>query len=337
MALARPAQPRAKAQILGDALRRVGKFRDLANDPEVVAIGPDLRYRCRLRLHIDPQGQVGLFAKSSHTLVPIEDCPVSPPQTREVLKELRRVGPGLSDYAEVELRVAPTEPHLLLRFDPRQPSADHPWLRDLASRWAISVTGDPRFSSPDQRWPLPGGTELHVPPNGFVQVNWPVNTDLVRSLVEGARRREVRSFCDLYCGSGNFSLPLLAAGIVGRGVDQAPDSIAAAERGARAAGLPADGFSVADAARELDRLAGRRESIDLVLLDPPRSGARDVLAALRRLGPRYVAVCSCDPATLARDLRTLVNGGYPITELAAFDMFPHTHHLETLAWLERRR
>jgi 23S rRNA (uracil1939-C5)-methyltransferase len=337
MALARGAQPAAKAQILGDALRRIGKFRDLPGDISVVTAGPDLRYRSRLRLHVDDAGQVGLFGRRSHSLVPIEDCLVGPEATGSVLRELRAVGKPLADYAEVELRVAPAGPCLALRFEPRAPSAEDPWLCDLASRMAVTVAGDPRFSQEDQRWPLPGGVELHAPPDGFTQINWSVNLALVEAVVTGARQRHVARFCDLYCGSGNFALPLLAAGIAGLGIDAAPTSIAAAERAARAAALPADGFAVAEAGRKLAKLAKDHEAFDLVLLDPPRTGAREVLAALCQAAPRHVAVCSCDPATLARDLRSLVDGGYQLTELCAFDMFPHTHHVESLVWLEHRR
>lgn len=80
----------------------------------------------------------------------------------------------------------------------------------------------------------------------------------------------------------------------------------------------------------------KRRRFDLVLLDPPRSGARDVLPAVADLAPRYVAVCSCDPVTLARDLRALARSGYELESVTGFDMFPHTHHVEALAWMRRK-
>jgi tRNA/tmRNA/rRNA uracil-C5-methylase (TrmA/RlmC/RlmD family) len=77
------------------------------------------------------------------------------------------------------------------------------------------------------------------------------------------------------------------------------------------------------------------EGFDLVVLDPPRSGAREILPELARRGARHIAYCACDPVTLARDLRTLCDFGYALAEITGYDMFPHTHHFETLVWLEK--
>jgi len=79
----------------------------------------------------------------------------------------------------------------------------------------------------------------------------------------------------------------------------------------------------------------RAQRFDLIVLDPPRSGARDLLPELLHCAPSHIAYCACDPVTLARDLRALCDEGYALQELTAFDMFPQTHHFETLAWLSR--
>jgi 23S rRNA (uracil1939-C5)-methyltransferase len=92
---------------------------------------------------------------------------------------------------------------------------------------------------------------------------------------------------------------------------------------------------VGDAAAKVRELERRGERFDLVLLDPPRSGAKDVLDGVVRLAPPVIALCSCDPVTLARDVGTLVGRGYRLEEVRGFDMFPSTHHLEALAWITR--
>ncbi len=173
-----------------------------------------------------------------------------------------------------------------------------------------------------------------MPGGGFNQVNWAVNQLLVQALLDGAQRASALSFCDLYCGAGNFSLPLLARGLVGLGIESSRSAIAAAKRAAKEQALPSARFIAGDVRVELERLA-RTDRFDLVVLDPPRSGARDVLSELIRRGPRHIAYCACDPVTLARDLRSLCDAGYSLEQVMGFDMFPQTHHFETLAWLRR--
>ncbi|MEP7052504.1 MAG: methyltransferase domain-containing protein, partial [Pseudomonadota bacterium] len=186
----------------------------------------------------------------------------------------------------------------------------------------------------DQRFPLPGGTTLRVPTGAFSQVNWAVNQQLVQALLDGAARVLARTFCDLYCGAGNFSLPLFARGLTGLGIEAAKFSVAAAKRAAKEQSLTSARFIAGDVRAELERLP-RAGCFDLVVLDPPRSGAREVLPELLRRAPLHIAYCACDPVTLARDLRALCAAGYALEEVTGFDMFPHTHHFETLAWLRR--
>ena len=346
MSLERAAELRAKAGLLREALTRTGGFRDLAFEPTVTTAGPDLRYRSRLRLHIDSDGRVGLFAQASHKLVELDDCLVGPTQTSSVLELMRalnRKHPGaLGAYAHAELRVAPAGPPVALRLHPRPGRAPpHEMIRalldDLSANLALSISGDRRLSHDDQRWPLWQGLELHCGPSVFSQVNWTVNQALVARVVEGARQRHVARFCDLYCGAGNFTLPLLAAGLAGVAVDRSVASVHSAKRAARAAGLDHGGFFAQDVAHKLKELEAARPHFDLVLLDPPRRGARQVLSAVAELAPRFVLLCSCDPVTLARDLGSLARDGYHLDEVSAYDMFPHTHHLETLAWMQRDR
>jgi 23S rRNA (uracil1939-C5)-methyltransferase len=326
----------------GLAARR--SFRDLG-PIDVVSAGPELGYRTRLRLHVDEAGRLGLYEKRSHRIVEIPGCPVSSPGIDTALGEIRAAANGrqlaLAAWSELEIRVAPAGPPVTLalrRRDPaRKRSEDEAALLDeLASRFPVVEIGDEPPPASDQRWPLPGGIELHVPPGGFVQVNWAVNEKLVAALVEGATTRQVRRFLDLYCGAGNFTLPLLMAGLDGVGIERTGASIRAARRAARAADLRDDSFIAADVLHELERRARRHEPFDLVVLDPPRTGARDGAPNLLALAPRYIAFCSCDPVTMARDLKLLCGGGYELERVTGFDMFPQTHHVEALAWLARR-
>jgi 23S rRNA (uracil1939-C5)-methyltransferase len=133
---------------------------------------------------------------------------------------------------------------------------------------------------------------------------------------------------DLFCGAGNLSLPIarVAASVVG--VDQDEGGVADAAASARAAGLGTVRFETAAADRFLRRrgLAGAA----LVILDPPRTGAAQVVAQLARLEPPRILYVSCDPATLARDVRALAGAGYTVDRVQPIDLFPQTEHVETV-------
>jgi len=346
MHLERAAQLEGKAVILREALTRTGGIRQLPGPVPVVTAGPDFGYRLRLRLHVDEAGRVGLYEKRSHDIVEISGCPVADPEIEAALRTLRQLAAerprAMSYWSEVEIRVAPAGPRLTLALQPRARDAPRDsdvekLQEELAARWLVSAHGEDARPEADQRFPLPGGIEMRSPPGGFVQVNWAVNLELVGAVVTGALERGARNFLDLYCGAGNFTLPLLAAGLEGTGVERAGATIRAARRAARDARLVDDSFVAADVSHELERRARRGEQLDLVVIDPPRSGAREAMPYLIRLASRHVALCSCDPVTLARDLRALIKGGYALESVVGFDMFPQTHHLEALAWLRFER
>jgi 23S rRNA (uracil1939-C5)-methyltransferase len=144
-----------------------------------------------------------------------------------------------------------------------------------------------------------------------------------------------RWLLDLYCGAGNFALPLAAAGAEVLGLETDGRAVAAARRSASRLGLARARFRQVDVAEGLAAVrAGAGPGPAGVVLDPPRAGAgAAVVSHLLALAPGVIAYVSCDPATLARDLAKLVPGGYRLGRLTVFDMFPQTSHVETLAVL----
>ena len=340
MHLSRETELEQKGRMLREALARTGGFHELPSSLPVVSAGSPERYRGRLRLHVDREGHLGLFAKASHELVEVESCLVAHEEVERAFLEVRKIAqefPGaLAHFTELDVRVAPEGPRIVLSFKRRddRPTGGERFLAALSSRFVVTVVGE-ASDADDQRFPLPGGISLTAPPQAFTQVNWAVNEKLVQAVVEGARERGAKRFCDLYCGAGNFALPLFAAGLTGVGVDRGGAGIRAARNAAASQGQPASAFFAGDVRRILPELVRRGERFDLLVMDPPRTGIRDVLHEVAGLGAPHVAVVSCDPVTLARDLKGLRKAGYALASVTGFDMFPHTHHLEALAWLSR--
>jgi 23S rRNA (uracil1939-C5)-methyltransferase len=167
-------------------------------------------------------------------------------------------------------------------------------------------------------------------------VNWEVNLALVEHVVSGARGRGVQRFLDVYAGAGYFTLPLARAGLNGISVEGHPEAARCAADSLARYGFEQVKAVAGDATQALNDLARRRERFELVVLDPPRAGAAALIEPLRSLAPRHIAYCSCDPVTLARDLRALCQTDYEIEAIRGFDMFPGTHHVETLVWLRSK-
>lgn len=338
------AQAREKRLRLCRALEARGLA---AQDVRWLSDGRLAAYRNRIRLKLD-DGTPRFF--NPHKLY---DCAVLEPSLRTLLHEFTEVAPeiktALSYCNHVELR-APDQDGLRAFCLFAKPSecdrvvagipfnllhscvgSCAPWPGEAARR-------DEARSVPTQRWLLTEQVFARVPITGFMQVNSGVNrllVGLVRELCLGLR---CRSFLDLFCGSGNLSLPLLAAGLTGAGIEVHAESIRALALAAQEQGLDAQGFIAADARDFLgwsQRFVPPAPGYDLVIVDPPRAGLGDLLPQVSRFAQRYLLMCSCNPQTLARDLGGL-SPDFELRALWALDMFPQTEHVEGVALLARK-
>jgi 23S rRNA (uracil1939-C5)-methyltransferase len=167
----------------------------------------------------------------------------------------------------------------------------------------------------------------------FIQVNPLVNEALVNHVVNLAKGS--KRILDLYCGNGNFSIPLaLKAGEV-IAVEKDSSLTNLGKDNARINGLKNVRFSTLDAENAVVCLSSEKDRFDTVVLDPPREGAKVVVSALIRMKPGRIIYISCDPSTLTRDLAILTQNGYKLKNIRLFDMFPQTYHMESVSYLER--
>lgn len=172
-------------------------------------------------------------------------------------------------------------------------------------------------------------------PGQFQQVNVNHNRmvrSLVRELVEGYAPERV---LDLFCGSGNLSLDLCREGRYVEGVEFSATAIATARENVRINQLTGVVYIAGDTEKHLWKCAKKGEKFDVVIADPPREGMYKALIPIQKIAPRAIIYVSCDPATLARDVGALIRGGYRLRFLRAFDFFPNTWHVESIAVLER--
>jgi tRNA/tmRNA/rRNA uracil-C5-methylase (TrmA/RlmC/RlmD family) len=295
-------------------------------------------YRHRLRLRISESGRIGFFNQEKSI-----ECPVVERTLLERMQALLTFAEGreqvLAELGHLELRAADLDGKTGACFYPRDASRSPSrelveQLQTLEPSWLWAIA-HPDAVIPCQRHAL-NALYHFVPLTSFLQVNRVVNEALVTSLVEGARARSLGSFCDLYAGAGNFTLPLLAQGCRGVAVEYDRRAVTACERSANAQGFTSGRYLTGDAATLATELDDQGARFDLVIVDPPRAGARDAIATMAHLTTSHLVYCSCNPTSLAKDLRVLVSLGMTLEQITAFDMFEGTRHLETCVWLRTK-
>lgn len=304
-------QIRAKADIVNDSLRRIGKIVpevpiDIIESPEPFG------YRSRAMWHVDTRGgRVGYYRRNTRDLVDIEQCLVLAPELNETLKELREgLAPERFFAERVSIEAAVGSDGSVSVFSPELPEPTND----------ISVSA--------------GGETFFYSARNFFQGNRYLVDKMIELAVGGTKGRLA---LDLYCGVGLFTLPLARRFEHVIGVEGSERAIEYAERNRESARLDnVDLYAetVADylASGEIEE-AGRPS---LILLDPPRAGTeKAVIAGIIELSPTEISYVSCEPAGLARDLRKLIDAGYSIVSITALDLFPQTHHVETIVRLVR--
>lgn len=321
------AQLEIKKKMFMEQMARIGGFRDLVA-PEIVG---SRSKRIRMRFQIDG-GEIGLFQRQSHRLCPVARCPVASQQVNEVLAKAVEALADLSGKKRCSgaMEVLGTEEgRLTALILPRKEGVKlYEALGDAVGGGVIVDRGK-RMILGNRYLPLAvQGITLYAGADTFVQVNPEINGRIVQMICRFMSGAE--TVYDLYGGCGNFALPLSRFCRRVIGVERDRRQVKAARLAVSRAGIGNTSFICSEAA---DAALG---DMDGMVLDPPRSGlSAGLIEKILIAGPAKVAYVSCNPATLARDLEKWVAGGYGIEQIALFDMFPQTHHLESVTLLRR--
>lgn len=179
------------------------------------------------------------------------------------------------------------------------------------------------------------GVKIPFAPNNFIQVNQAVNQKMVEQAIEWLDPQSDERVLDLFCGLGNFSLPIAKRAKHVVGVEGVAEMVEKASNNASLNQINNAQFYHANLEQDFDGQAWAAEKFDKVLLDPARAGASGIIDQVSALGAQRVVYVSCNPATLARDSQSLLEQGYQLTKLGMLDMFPHTSHLESMALFEK--
>ena len=305
-------QLRSKVGFVRDALERIGRI----DWPDEIPIrhGPQFGYRARAQIRIDQRtGRIGFNRTASHSVCDIVSCPILIPELDAALSSIRAAvaGANVNERVVAELRQ----------------------IDVAAAETGVSFAPANSNLASEPLWQTTSGAIYSFDPSTFFQSN-PALLDV---LIEEALGGSSGEFAiDLYAGVGLFTIQLARRfkRVIGVEADRKTAKHAIANIAANSVAniefytSPADSWLKAFIART-------SQSPDLLVLDPPRTGAAQAIPLIIELSPRSISYVSCDPSTLARDLRTLVDGGYTISRITAIDLFPQTYHVETVARLSR--
>jgi 23S rRNA (uracil1939-C5)-methyltransferase len=334
-----------KATILGDILKRLGGFREIPT----VAVHPSPRpYGYRVRVQLKRRGtDLGYYRERSHQIIDIDHCPIAHRLINEIIPVLRRNLSRLSAVKEIEINVSPEEANgvLLLHVDSYE-SKTRKFLSDLLGaypilkgvailqRGGIKRVGDPVLTFPVLL--LRSGEErrLHfrASAGSFFQVHPDQNQRLVQSVLDFSGPSENEKVLDLYAGIGNFTIPLALEAGEAIGIEESPPAIRDAAFNSRSNGVERCRFIAAKVEDVLK--TWKEENPQLIVLDPPRTGAKGLTERISGIRPERIVYVSCEPTTFARDIRLLSEKGYRLERLALIDMFPQSYHMEVVGLLK---
>ncbi len=301
------AQLAAKVGIIRDCLHRIGKI-EYEKEIEIVPSPRELRYRSRAQWHVDSRERtIGYYRRLTHEVIDVKECPILVPELEAALNDTRanldwsRVG-----SSRFEVYAAAGSDGKISKYSPE--------IFEPTNEVVLNALGEKYFYSA----------------KSFFQGNPFLVEPLVKAAIDGASGRTA---LDLFSGVGLFTLPLARNFGQVVAVEDHDIAVEFAEKNVSRAGLG----NVRLVHESVDKFIGSLdgEAIDFVLLDPPRAGAKPVtVKRLASLKPKQVSFVSCEPSTLARDLRIFIDHGYVLDSIVAFDLFPQTHHVETIVKLK---
>ncbi len=329
--MAYEAQIAFKQDVVVDQLGRVGGF-EAPNVQDIIAAAEPWSYRNNIQFSVTEEGHLGFRSADSHRIVPVDACLVSDSQLDDLWTALNMEWPQLR---RLTLRCGSATGDQLAIFEldhyeDFDIEVDFPvscvlLLADVGSAQVVTLMGSPYLVE------HVAGHDYRISPTSFFQVNTGGAEALVALVREHAQLRGTDTLLDLYAGVGLFGLTLAEDFGYVIGVEAHPGAADDFWHNAR----DLENVELLEGPAEA-ALAEIEQSVDVIVLDPPRAGAgEEVVAGMVRLSPRRIVYVSCDPATLARDARYLVDAGYRLDSVQPLDMFPQTYHIESVALFVR--
>ena len=349
-----PAQHTVKENVISESLTRAGvKWNEqLVNS--IISSPDSFHYRYRIRLKVSSNGTIGFHRSGSNEIIEIGKCLIASDLLNKALEIIRSSGlvkEIAPDVKEIELLQSPSDKlissifHITNDVVHSFDKLTNLLTSDVFTAILIksgrktevvtSTTEDYLLRQNFDASICSHSYNLQWTPGSFSQVNADLNERLVNLVCRLTGNIKGMELLDLYCGTGNFSIPLALKGASVTGIEVNQEAIIQAKQNALKLGLNNVRFVDRDVHKWIRRAGKHSKEYNVIVLDPPRQGMGKNITHLASLSPSKIIYISCDPATLARDIALLSGLGYQLSEVTPLDMFPQTHHVECVALLEK--
>jgi 23S rRNA (uracil1939-C5)-methyltransferase len=345
------AQLASKQQTLLDNLKRIGGLEPDKLLPPLT--GPVWGYRRRARFSVYKSATgrvfVGFKERDRPLVAELQHCDIVDPKIGGLIASLAQMLAELSiadRIPQLDAAVGDAATVLMLQVLKAPSDADRAALVAFETRYGVRIylqSGRAGSVAPLQGDPVElhyrlseSGVDIRFEPADFIQVNGEINRRLVSLALKELDTQSGDNVLDLFCGLGNFTLPLARTAGKVMGIESETDLVGRARKNAESNGFTNVEFTQADLFAETQAGDWSRRPYARILLDPPRAGAREIIARFPKLKARRIVYVSCHPATLARDAKVLVTEqGWRLAKVGVLDMFPHTSHVESIAVFDR--
>lgn len=344
-----------KETIFSDLLWRSARIEHNKIQPVLAAAAP-YGYRQRIQLKVDfsaGRRLLGFYQRASHAVIDIHDhCAIAAPSLNAVIENIRELittSKQSAQIVQVDLAAAANASvSAVFHYSGNLPEAlsEHLAQADLRGSGLHSVNMQIGAHKTFRHirgiekliYSVPAADgkdmDLFYGTDSFSQVNFAQNRVMVQLLLDYCRTISPAAIVDFYCGNGNFSLPLAGMVETVLGYESAKKSVSLAEYNATVNGVAHTRYICKDSVAGVLDLAKTPGRFELVIMDPPRSGAEHLSREVHKTGASYIIYISCDPPTLGRDLAILQRTGYEVIAIQPVDMFPQTYHLESVTFLK---
>ncbi len=330
-----------KLDIVQNALKRIGGI----DNPQVTSVADGimpLAYRTRARFHFSNSTEFvfGFHAPRSREIIDMQNCPLLHDGINDLIPEIRKVLQNIEPLkynASIELTQNPTMLETLCWLEL---SDDDTRRRDEIASGLSKINNIESIDWKDNpadkvafSIALPG-VQAWVPSGSFSQSSFANNDVLLQTVIEFAGEIKNKRVWDIYCGWGNLSLPLAANGAIVTGCDSDANAIATANMSVSDSQIQTARYEKSNDTKLIGRLTKPGNPVDVIMLDPPRIGAKALADAIAKSPATRIIYISCDPNTLARDLKTMAQSGRKLLKTYVIDMIPNTYHIETVNLIE---
>ncbi len=333
-----------QTQVL-EQLERIGHTKPASVSPALTANNWHYRRSARIGINQLADGEpiIGFRRRGSNLLTQIDNCAVLDERISDIFTQVRN---GLRDSGDIryitqlDLNLGDQGGYLSLRLK-RELSDEHlETFTSLAEHYSLALQYqviDAEQNNPPTElssYQL-GDQVLEFRPGDFIQVNAAINQQMISKACQLLNLKPEDQILDLFCGLGNFSLPVAQSGASVTGIEGSMSMVGQAQRNARQNKLDNCRFFCGNLADDLKGLQWFKKGYNKIIIDPPRTGAASLIPQICGLRPELILYISCNPGALARDSQGLAEEGYTLQEFLVMDMFPQTHHIESMALFVR--